>query len=222
MDCQNCGTEVPAEWIAIINNLHLMGDQISFVLKCKECGESVMDDNVLQLLGGLSSFVSKENCTAQEIMSWILSTYKIEKAKEGEKAGFRGKMTMLASGAVHEDEKQQRLAEFLNRANASPNLVGKTRKDLINENPNSSKATEVTLEEDAEGLIDVGEQYKDPNMNDIDISQYEDPTMMQLPDDEGMPPALRVLLERNMDRQIRARDNVTSGIRTNPNGFSRE
>jgi len=221
MDCQNCGAEIPQEWIKAIDNLHLLGGQISFILKCKECSEPIMDDNVLVLLGGLSSILMKEDANAQDIMSWILSNYKLEKVQEGEKGGFRGRMTMTASGAMHVDEKKQRLAEFLSRADASPNLVGKSKKDLMNENANLPNSTEVTLEEDAEGLIDVSDEHKDPAMANIDISQYEDPTMMELPDHQGMPPALRALLEKNLDRQNRARDNVTSGIRTNVNGFTR-
>ena len=216
MNCQNCGTEIPANWVDAINNLHLLGAQISFVLKCTECNESVMDDNALQLLSGLNSLTA-EQANAQDIMSWILSNYKIEKTKEGEKGGFRTKMTMTASGAMYADDKQQKLAEFLQRADVSPALVGKSKKDLLNANVNAP----VTLEEDDNGLLDVGDEHKDPAMANVDIDKYHDPTMMELPDDQNMPPALRALLEKNLDRQNRSLDNVTSGIRINKNAFSR-
>jgi len=230
MKCQSCGCDVPPAFVhAIKQNI------------CAGCGGSIMDESSVELMSGLATAMEKMEYDPQGIAGWLLSNYRLEKVGDGEPTGFHKIRTISSKGVVEDysTDKVKKLESFFQRANAPMDVVGAKKEDLKKKYQKAQEENEIIEDEDDEGFSqeEEGDETSSFDNNDSGILTEEMVEQIQrkagnkrvktplMPEEyadlNDADPQVRAYKQKQLDKIRQARENVTSGVRTNINGFSR-
>jgi hypothetical protein len=162
MKCQACEMDIPSNWVnALQSNI------------CPSCGQPIMNDEVVKLREGLADAISKMDFNAQEITTWLISNYRLEKIGDGEPTGFfRPKGNKVVGGVEYPEDKVEQLNQFFKRADAPAGLIGRSKKDLLKSNTNSDfddpeDDADDYDDVDVDNMPKVDPRYKDVTSSDV-------------------------------------------------------
>jgi hypothetical protein len=164
MRCQSCGTNIPPEWVYVINSN-----------TCPACGNSIMNEASKQLMEELAEAMDKMPHDPQGVAGWLLSNYRFQKIGEGKPVE---KFHRKTSNSDITSENSSEISDFVKRNNAeglvekSNALAEKFKKQKNNKF--AQLVEQITKVDDPYGDDDDSSSIKEVNfVDDEDRQAYE-------------------------------------------------